>query len=316
MTDHTVVPATGPGEPYEGTVKAIRADPYRFFDGGDDQSAPETGRQAVYEFIREVSGRTERFRLRRRIGYRARLAGGDREVDLVIPRDLARWHTDFASVPAAFAWLVPRSGDHLPAALIHDALLEGQAVDPNHTLSRDAADDVMRQAMADLGTGVVRRWVVWTAVSLPTLLFARVGLRRERSAIYYAVVGWGTLAAIVACGAVATIDLLDECVPWLRGAGELPWMTGGSFVEDLWRGAAGAVFVPAMLSGLWGRFWRAGIIAGVGLALLVHVTIAIGALTVVYLLLEGLGRYERGRLLLGVLIVAVAASGVLFLAAL
>jgi hypothetical protein len=269
----------------------------------------------VYEFIREIDGRQERFRLRRRIGYRARFAGGGRNVKLVVPRDLNRWHTDYASVPAVFTWLVPRSGDHLPAALLHDALLEQQLTDPAPDISRDEADDVMRQAMGDLGTGVVRRWLVWTAVSMPTVLFGRVGNSRSW-AFYHASVAWITILAIVGCGIFATVDVLDDFVPRLQKfPWELPWMRGGRFSADVWRGAAGAVFIPAALSAFWLRFWRAGIIAGIALAVLLHVTVAVLVLTVVYLGLEWLGQWLRGRVLLGVLVAAVLAGTALFTAA-
>ncbi len=61
---------------------------------------------------------------------------------------------------------MPRTGAHLPAALVHDALV-GQRDDgaasyvstQGHVVDRVEADRVFRDAMADTGTGVVRRWL-------------------------------------------------------------------------------------------------------------------------------------------------------------
>src|SRR5699024_10575239 len=55
---------------------------------------------------------------------------------------------------------------------------------------------------------------------------------------------------------------------------------------ELVGGAVGAVVVPAVLALSWGRFAPAGIITGVALAFLVHVTLAIAAIYTLYWLLE------------------------------
>ena len=70
--------------------------------------------------------------------------------------------TDFASVPRAFAWLIPRYGRYLPAAVIHDHLYRDE-VPAGHISYRDA-DGVLRQAMRLLGVPFATRWVMWTAV--------------------------------------------------------------------------------------------------------------------------------------------------------
>lgn len=62
--------------------------------------------------------------------------------------------------------------------------------------------------------------------------------------------------------------------------GDRPWWV------ELVTGAIGAVVVPLLLGLLWGRFRAAGMIAGVALALLLHVTIAVAALTAAYQLAE------------------------------
>ena len=55
--------------------------------------------------------------LERRLGYRDKELG-----DIVVPRNKATFTTDLTSVPQMFTWLVPRTGTHLAAALVHDAL--------------------------------------------------------------------------------------------------------------------------------------------------------------------------------------------------
>ncbi len=61
----------------------------------------------------------------------------------------------------------------------------------------------------------------------------------------------------------------------------------GWFLE-LAGGLAGAVVVPLVLSLAWGRFRIAGAVVGVSLAVLLHVTVALLALTVLYRALEWL----------------------------
>ena len=79
---------------------------------------------------------------------------------------------------------MPKTGAHLPAALVHDALVAGGG-EPSydstegHVIDRVQADRVFRDAMADTGTGVVRRWIVWSAVTAATI-FVRGGLPSRR----------------------------------------------------------------------------------------------------------------------------------------
>lgn len=85
---------------------------------------------------------------------------------IVVPAQAA-FRTDLTSVPRWFTWLVPKSGRHLPAALIHDGLVgeEGEAgdylTDPAMRIDRIEADRIFRDGMRDTGTGVVRRWIAW-----------------------------------------------------------------------------------------------------------------------------------------------------------
>jgi hypothetical protein len=282
---------------------AIADEPNRFFDGGTDDEPPRTLPAAAFELARvviAVDGATERewFQLRRRIGYRDRHHG-----DLIVPTDCATFFSDLTSVPALFTWLVPKSGDHLPAALIHDGLVRADGAPPDHIgpdMSRVEADRVFRDAMADSGTGVIRRWIVWTAVTLATMWAQQGTAASAPLRAYYRWVMAATLTSIAWLGYQATADLVDRSGRWWCTY-ELVWIRGDTWWQELLSGAAGAVVLPLALSALWGRFWRAGAIAGVLLGALFHVSLALLLLSALYVLLEtvvtdrwtGLGRLAR-----------------------
>jgi Protein of unknown function (DUF1353) len=269
-------------------TEAIDNEPSRFFDGGTDDEPPRTLPSVAYEMSRVVVAlddgpEREWFQLRRRIGYRDRHHG-----ELLVPRDCATFYSDLTSVPALFTWLVPKSGDHLPAALIHDGLVRGEGRPPDHLgadMSRVEADRVFRDAMADSGTGVVRRWIVWAAVTLATIWAGQGTAATGRMRAYYRWVMVATLGSIAWLGYQATADLVDRSGRWWCTY-ELPWIRGDAWWEELLTGAVGAVAVPLVLSVLWGRFRRAGAIAGVMLGALFHVSIALVLLSGVYLVLE------------------------------
>lgn len=213
--------------------------------------------------LRSIDGRD--FTMLRRLAYRS----PDYDEPFVVPADLESFATDLASVPSVLTWLVPRSGDFTPAAVLHDAIIypgayEGPEVD------RFEADRVFRVAMIELGTGRVRAWTMWTGVSIGTLWHTG---RRPQVA--------GLLGIVSLLGVMATLDLLDiwNVVPWM---GERPlW-------QELLGGALGAVVIPAVLALTWGRVVLAGVIAGVLLAFLLHVTVVILLLYGGYRLLERL----------------------------
>lgn len=230
----------------------------RFFD-------VETGGVLRLE-LRSVDGRA--FTLLRPFGYR----DDAYEEPFVVPAHLETFETDFASVPELFTWLVPRSGDFLPAAVLHDAL-----VSPDRYLGpqvpRHEADRIFRTAMICLGTGRVRAWLMWAAATLGTLWWSRSPVWRTALV--------GLLAAVSLIGAVATLDLVDvvDVLPWM---GERPWPA------ELALGALFAVVVPPVLALTWGRYWQAGAIVGVALALLLHVTTVLLVLYAAYLAAERL----------------------------
>ena len=213
------------------------------------------------------------FQMLRQIGY---LDPHHPREPFIFPRDPAKFRTDLASIPWFFGWLIPGLGSHLPAILLHDALVREPGTPPDHVgppVDREEADRILRDAMAGLGTPVVRRWLIWTGVTLAT------AVTTLRPRWYWAPVAVGTLVLVTVLGTVATLDLFDvwDVLPWM---GTRPWPA-----ELIW-GAVFAVLIPAVLSLLWGRLWRAGLIAGVSLALLLHVTAAVIAVYSVYWLIE------------------------------
>lgn len=294
----------------------LQPDEGRFYDGGSlDGTVPPGGPDLSVRLLRDVTGDPPResFLLERRIAYRARWGAGD--LDIVVPTPSAEsaqtFRTDLTSVPDLFTWLVPRTGCHLPAALIHDGLIYDEGEPASYVAAEDVsrveADRIFRDAMADLGTGLIRRWLMWAAVSIATVAAGVTDVapasqtttteemppaakspgdkRKDRA---YRIGVFGSLAVIVVLGAIATLDVLDL---W----DVLPWMGDRGTLAELGLGATAAVLIPAVLSLGWGRLWKAGLIAGWALAGLLHVTLFLVALTGVYQALEWLGRHLGHR---------------------
>lgn len=262
---------------------------------GEPPSHHEPVAPAV-DLRRVLVGEREEFELRQRISYDACI--GDRRVTVVVPQADGRFTTDLTSVPRWFTWLVPKSGAHLPAALVHDGLVHDPG-DPRTYETSDGdpvdridADRVFRDAMRDTHVGVVRRWLVWSAVTLASLwLGPRPPERWPRWRVWYhRSVALLLLGVILFLGAGATAELVDQQV---RGLPDLPWMTEGRWWEELATGLSGAVVVPVALSVLWGRYWPAPAIAGVALATLVHATIVVGLVAAGYQLAEAVTNGPR-----------------------
>jgi len=236
-------------------------EPTRFFD-------PETGGTMVLQL--EPDG--ARFRILRQFGYR-----DPRHAEpFIVPADVASFRTDLTSIPWFFAWLVPGLGTHLPAVLVHDALVVRPGEGKTHVgpdVDREESDRILRDAMASLGTPPVRRWLMWTAVMLATA-FSTLRPRWWWPPLVLATVG-----VVIALGTLATLDLFDvvDLLPWM---GARPWPI------ELASGAAFAILVPLALSLVWGRRWRVALIAGVSLALLLHVTVGVSLVYGVYWALE------------------------------
>ena len=162
------------------TAEQVRAQPRRFYDGGvlpvGDRVGlpPDPAHDPRIVLERHDETGLEVFSLERRIAY------DDRHLGEILVPATTDFRTDLTSTPALFTWLVPKTGAHLPAALVHDALVAGGGdasyeSTEGHAIDRVEADRVFRDAMADTGTGVVRRWIVWSAVTAATI-FVRDGL--------------------------------------------------------------------------------------------------------------------------------------------
>ena len=265
----------------------------RFYDGGTVPTADDTGEPPdPAEEMRIVLERhaeegVETFELERRLAYLDRHLG-----ELLVPADPG-FRTDLTSVPALFTWLVPKTGAHLPAALLHDALVAGRD-DPTsyvstdgHEVDRVEADRIFRDAMADTGTGVIRRWIVWTAVTVATIFVGRAVPWSRPKHWSYRVAAAVTIVTILYLGYSSTSDLVDRS--WV-GAVDVPWMGGRVWWVEVVGGLSGAVVLPLALSLLWGRLRMAGAIAGVLLAVLLHVTVGLAGIGATYVALERLAR--------------------------
>lgn len=267
--------------------------PRRFYDGGTlprdghPGEPPDPGADPRIVLERHAEEGVETFALERRLAYLDRHVG-----ELLVPAD-HDFRTDLTSVPALFTWLVPKTGAHLPAALLHDALVGGR-LDPasyvateGHVVDRVRADRIFRDAMADTGTGVIRRWIVWTAVTVATIFVGRDVPWSRAKHWSYRVAAGVTIVAILYIGYSATSDLFDRSWP---AAVDVPWMGERSWWVEVLGGLSGAIVLPLALSLLWGRLRMAGAIAGVMLAVLLHVTVGLAMIGASYIALERLAR--------------------------
>ncbi len=160
----------------------------------------------------------------------------------MVPLDCERLFSDLTSVPVLFTWLVPRSGDHLPATLIHHGLVRGIGEPPEHIgaeVSRGEVTRVFRDAMSDAGTGVIRRWTVWTAVTLATM-WKRQGTATNRWT--RACNRWVILVSLFSIawlGYEPTADLVNRSGRW-PCTYELFWVVGDRSWVEFVSGTAGA----------------------------------------------------------------------------
>jgi hypothetical protein len=77
--------------------------------------------------------------------------------------------TDFASVPRWLQSFVQATGTWTGAAVLHDAFCI-QLAAGSCTVSSSDADGIFRRVMAEEGVGLIRRWLMWTAVRWAALL--------------------------------------------------------------------------------------------------------------------------------------------------
>ncbi|MRH90522.1 DUF1353 domain-containing protein [Nocardia sp. SYP-A9097] len=262
------------------------------------------------ERLYDKAGAREEFRLLHRIGYLDD-APGIGVGEILVPADLEHWTTDLTSVPSFLTWLVPKTGAHLPAAILHDGLVlnkdEPQSYIARRKIHRDEADRIFRDAMATTGTGLIRRWMVWSAVTVATMHEARQVDWTTIQKWHYRIALWGTLAVIVLLGVWATLDLLN--VPGVPG---LPWM-GERPIAAIVGGLSGAIVIPLLLGITWGKFRIAGWIIGPLVALIIPAILPIVLISWLYMGVEKLHSW-RPWLAKTLAIVFVATSFGVFIA--
>lgn len=164
--------------------------------------------------------------------------------------------TDFASIPRFMTWFASRYGRHTPAALVHD-----QLVRPGIGFAeRTRADDRFLEMMDQLDVPPVRRSVMWSAVTLATRWSS--GWRTR-----IGILVWGLAAA---CGLVVLVAGIATGHPW-------------------WCVASLAAPAPASL--LWGKGFRAGLIGGYALPVVVIPALAsIAGYSLYWIIEEGVRR--------------------------
>ncbi|MEO7555042.1 MAG: DUF1353 domain-containing protein [Acidimicrobiales bacterium] len=179
-------------------------------------------------------------------------------VEIAVPRGDV---TDLASVPTQLTWLVPRYGRHTLPALLHDHLVTPD-MDPD---DREAADALFRDAMAQTGVPFVRRWVMWTAVSV--------------AALFKRPPGWRVVTGLwLALFTLVGFDLFFTVVRWYR-------VPGVSLVPG-WL----EVLSPLVLSLLWGRRRRFALISAWSLMILPIPLVAVGIAGGVFSACEGIAQ--------------------------
>ncbi len=97
------------------------------------------------------------------------------------------FETDFASVPRAFTWLIPRYGRYTKAAILHDFLCHRAQ---QRELAWVDADGLFRRTMRELGVPLLRRWLMWAAVRWHSIV------RDDRASLWTQ--GAGPLATLIA----------------------------------------------------------------------------------------------------------------------
>jgi hypothetical protein len=110
----------------------------------------------------------------------------------------AGYQTDFASVPRAFQWLLPKYGRYTKSAILHDFLCDASKTGK---FDRDDADGIFRRTMRELGVSFLRRWIMWAAVSAAT---RSVDFRHHRYSRFWS---W-TFAKVVLIAIPAGLFLL------------------------------------------------------------------------------------------------------------
>jgi hypothetical protein len=145
--------------------------------------------------------------------------------------------TDLASIPSFFGWFARRHGRHTPAAIVHDHLIREPDEPPQDDLptewrlSPERADALFLTTLVASGVPPVRSYLMWSAVTARTR-WKTVPRRKVALAVWGLSALMGTMALVV----------------------------GAAQRDVVVAGVALVAPVPAAL--LWGRQYRAGLVAG------------------------------------------------------
>ncbi len=235
--------------------------------------------------------------------------------------------TDLASVPFFLQWLVLSYGKHTMAALVHDVYWDNTKTQAELR----KANTAFRHAMWESDVPFVRRWFMWTAVTLGML--TKSGSGRLRVGVWALALVKAATAPLAAHGIVLSwkVPLWVALVAGIMAAGTtLAWVLGSKAIAGISRkvvtGLIGLLAVVSLVSlvghiewvadhgwlvaavalvvGIlaWGKLIAAGIFGTVEVVVILLPILAIvfglllyGALEVAMLGLLKLGRAVKGK---------------------
>ncbi|MFT6289576.1 MAG: hypothetical protein ACJAR2_000161 [Ilumatobacter sp.] len=259
---------------------ATSPNPGEFFDPdpstiNDPANVQSLGRARV-ELLRLG---TKKYQMRQRVGYQ----DPKTSENFIIPRHLT-WTCDLSSNPVVFSWVIPVLGNHFNAILLHDCLVEHategvQGTDYIGTkVTREEVDRITRDAMHELGTGFVRRWMAWVGMTAGTI-FSKQSLGDGSRQLFFMTLLAAHVLAIVILGVLATGDLLDAWAVY-------PWMGGRGFFAQFATASLASLVIPAAMSLLWWKRWRFGLVLGLILGPLLPAILTTAALSALYVVAE------------------------------
>ncbi len=221
--------------------------------------------------------------------------------------------TDLASVPFFLQWLVLSYGKHTSAAIVHDVYWGPKEQNQTRAELRQA-NTAFRHAMWESDVPFLRRWFMWTAVTLamlgksqdwPRVAIWAAGLVTVVAAVLAAngvVVAWPVVAvvgvaAVVLVVATAIVRKLGSKI--IAGIGQKAQLfVGLAAVVLVLLAAVGHVgwvaehpvlaSVAALGVGIvaWGRLWIGAVLATVEVAVILLPVLAIAVGLFLYLVLE------------------------------
>lgn len=226
-------------------------------------SPPARGEERI-PFKKEFSDNDAHVVLRQKDANNFLRAEGFRYKDITVPA--GGDSTDLASIPDFLTWLVPRYGRHSLPALLHDHLIGKDTVGEK----RENADRLFRDSMGETQVPFIRRWVMWSAVSI----FTQLERPLKRPGAYFRLLAYPWLAVFAITGFLLHFGLAG----WWR----VPW-----YVADPVRFLAVALISPALLSFAWGwGRYRVGLISAYALLVLPGAVLGLVPALVIYHVLE------------------------------